>query len=177
MKRMVSVFACILTVIVFFSSASAINRSPKRSDSTDKKKTILLRDVDEKEMSSREKRRTGTVSRTDDQRKKGQAEGGTQIREKPKIFFDDSKGKEKYDYFIDNNSNGIDDRLEVKAIERQADREEGSEEKDRANSERTPAKLKPVPLAPEGISLENSGQRKREVKPEKSEKKREKDRR
>lgn len=104
MKKLLIVPVSLITLLVFFSfmvslpnhSAFAIDRSPK--DSTAKGKPAELKKIEKSEV------------------KEGNAKAADRISKWWKST-DKQKSKEKYDYFIDKNNNGIDDRLEKKSKE------------------------------------------------------------
>lgn len=78
------------------------------------------------------------------------------------------KGKEKYDYFIDRNNNGIDDRLE-KDIEAKDLKKPKIKETGPSSSEKTPTKVSPPPKIPDKIKDQGSSEKKKETKGEKKE--------
>jgi hypothetical protein len=99
-----------------------------------------------------------------------QKAGGT------KDLHEGQKGKEKYDYFIDRNNNGIDDRLE-KDIDAKDLKKTKIKETSLGSSEKIPVKVKPSPKTPEKIKDQNSSDQKKETKAEKGEGRKGRDRR
>jgi hypothetical protein len=104
MKRFLIGIVAIVTLLAFFSSALAIDRNPKDSKAKEKVKPAEFKegkkpDVKEgkatSEMKSEEAKHITPEKLTE--RLKSQ---------------DKQSAEEKYDYFIDKNHNGIDDRLE-----------------------------------------------------------------
>jgi hypothetical protein len=85
-----------------------------------------------------------------------------------KNLHEGQKGKEKYDYFIDKNNNGIDDRLE-KDKEVKDLKKPKIKETEPSSSERNPAKMKPSPKIPEKIKDQSSSEQKKETKAKKGE--------
>ena len=149
MKRIFMVFVSIAIMVAFVSSASAVDRAPKKSGSKAKKDTTEIKEMTKEETkrkareSSFSEKKTGTVynqKRTEGE-KPEKAEARSQTR----------KSKEKYDYFIDRNNNGIDDRLEKEAKARRAEKQESPKKPEaaaRATSrppDKAPAKINPVP--------------------------------
>jgi hypothetical protein len=86
------------------------------------------------------------------------------------------KGKEKYDYFIDRNNNGIDDRLE-KDIEAKQIKKPRIKETGPSSLEKNPAKVKPSPKTPEKTKDQSSSEKKKGTKAEKEEQNRGRDKR
>jgi hypothetical protein len=91
-----------------------------------------------------------------------QKAGGTKDKD------EGQRRKEKYDYFIDRNNNGIDDRLE-KDIKAKDLKKPKIKETEPSSSERNPAKVKPTPKIPEKIKDQGSSEQKKETKTEKGE--------
>lgn len=120
MKRFLIGFVAIVTLVAFFSSALAIDRAPKESKAKDKDKPTEFKEG--KKTDVREGKTKGIVT---PERKSEKIRRET--KEEVKVKGTDAekltkwlksrkkqKAKEKYDYFIDKNNNGIDDRLEGK---------------------------------------------------------------
>lgn len=107
MKRIFIVFVSIAVVVAFVSSAPAIDRAPKKSGSEAKKETTDIKEMTKEKAEQKSRKSTfkektaGTI----------QGRQGTEGKkaEKTKVR---PRTREKYDYFIDRNNNGIDDRLE-----------------------------------------------------------------
>jgi hypothetical protein len=115
MKRYLIVFVSLVTLLAFFSSALAIDQTPKESKAKKKEEPIELKEGKKREVKEGEAKGVATPEKK-----------GEKIKEKivPEKFTESLKAreeqkakekKEKYDYFIDKNNNGIDDRLEKKS--------------------------------------------------------------
>ena len=119
MKRFLIGFVAILTLLAFFSFALAIDRTPKDSKTKEKEKPAELKEYEKTEV--KEGKGKGIIS----PEKKGEkieskTKGEETVPEKLTRWLNSrekGKAKEKYDYFIDKNNNGIDDRLERKSKE------------------------------------------------------------
>jgi hypothetical protein len=120
MKKFLVVFVSLVTFLAFFSfmvslsnnSALAIDRSPKASEA--KEKPTEFKELE------RKGGKEGKTKETISPEKKGEAKTkGTVPKTQAKGLQsgEKQKPKEKYDYFIDKNNNGIDDRLERKSKE------------------------------------------------------------
>jgi len=107
MKRIFIVFASIAIMVVFVSSASAIDRAPKKSGSEAKKETTDIKEMTKEKAGQKSRKSTFTEKMTRTVQSRKGAE-----KEKPEKAKARSKTREKYDYFIDRNNNGIYDRLE-----------------------------------------------------------------
>ena len=87
------------------------------------------------------------------------------------------KGKEKYDYFIDRNNNGIDDRLEkdvkAKTIQKPEpiEKQETTRKQVPAPVEKKPTKVSPAPKVPEKVKAEKAVEKKKEGSGKEAEKK------
>jgi hypothetical protein len=151
MKKLLIAFVSLVTLLAFFSSALAIDRSPKKSEAKENKKSEELKEGQKKDVkegktqgTSTTEKRSWEVKRTSLERLSKQSK----TAEKQKV-------KEKYDYFIDKNSNGIDDRLEKrskKPVSPSAIRPASKEKpttKPSAPAVKVPEKKKEVKEAPE----------------------------
>ncbi len=106
MKRFLIASISLVTFLAFFSSALAIDRSPKKSEAKEKKKVEELKEGQKKDVKQGKAKGTTTERRSWEVKRTSPEElSKRRATEKQKI-------QEKYDYFIDKNSNGIDDRLE-----------------------------------------------------------------
>ena len=119
MKRFLIGFVAILTLLTFFSSALAIDRAPKDSKGKEKGKPVELKEYERTEV--KEGKAKGIISPEKKGEKiKSKTKGEGTVPEnltKWRKSWEKRKVKEKYDYFIDKNNNGIDDRLERKSKE------------------------------------------------------------
>lgn len=119
MKRFLIGFVAILTLWAFFSSALAIDRTPKESKAKEKEKPAELKEYEKTEV--KEGKAKGIISPEKKGEKiKSKTKGEGTVSEKLTEWLkyrEKRKAKEKYDYFIDKNNNGIDDRLERKSKE------------------------------------------------------------
>lgn len=107
MKRFLVAFISLVTVLAFFSSALAIDRSPKKSEAKEKKKTEELKEGQKEDLKQGKTKGTTTEKRSWEVKRIPPEKLGERSKTSGK-----QKVKEKYDYFIDKNGNGIDDRLE-----------------------------------------------------------------
>ena len=107
MKRFLVAFISLVTVLAFFSSALAIDRSPKKSEAKEKKKTEELKKGRKEDLKQGKTKGTTTEKRSWEVKRIPPEKLGERSKTSGK-----EKVKEKYDYFIDKNGNGIDDRLE-----------------------------------------------------------------
>jgi hypothetical protein len=97
-------------------SALAINRAPKESKANEDGKPTELKEFDEKSVKEGKDKGITSSEEKSEKTKPIMKEEAT-IPEKPSKQTEPPKkeeAKEKYDYFIDKNNNGIDDRLERK---------------------------------------------------------------
>ena len=146
MKRIFIVFVSIAIMVAFVSSASAVDRAPKKSGSEGKKDTAEIKQMTKEEAKGKARKSSFSEKRTGTVQNQKRTEG-----EKPEKAKARSRTKEKYDYFIDRNSNGIDDRLEketkAKKVEKQAPPKK-TEAARKATSRppvKAPAKTSPAP--------------------------------
>jgi hypothetical protein len=106
MKKLLIALVSLVTLLAFFSSALAIDRNPKKSKA--KEETEKLKEGQKEDLKKGKAKGTTTTERRSWEVKRISPEQlGKQSKTSKK-----RKVKEKYDYFIDKNSNGIDDRLE-----------------------------------------------------------------
>ncbi len=120
MKRFLIGFVALVTLLAFFSSALAIDRTPKESKAKEKEKPAEFKEAEKKSA------KPGEVNKVTAPEKKGE-KAKTKTKKDAKVLKELSRPskpakrvivREKYDYFIDKNNNGIDDRLEKKARKR-----------------------------------------------------------
>lgn len=107
-------------------------------------------------------------SNDSDKKEEPKEKGIPQKGGETKNLHEGQKGKEKYDYFIDRNNNGIDDRLE-KDIEAKDLKKPKIKETGPSSSEKTPTKVSPPPKIPDKIKDQGSSEKKKETKGEKKE--------
>jgi hypothetical protein len=112
MKRLLIVFVTMVFLLAFFSFTLAIDRTPKENNTT-KETEVKEGEAEgnlplEKEGEKIEKKTTGE--------KKAKETIPEKVTKWLKSL-EKQKAEEKYDYFIDKNNNGIDDRLEKKSKE------------------------------------------------------------
>jgi hypothetical protein len=160
MKKRFIIFIYMMSLIALLSSAQAINRSTKTSDSGKNKETTEPKEVQEKR-SWEVTRKTSLPSDKTVDKNENQGKFDAKSRE----------GKEDYDYFIDKNKNGIDDRQEGNMKPPEIKRREDSERKTPSASEKTPSKTNPVAKSRERTKDQDNSGSKKETKPEKIEKK------
>ncbi len=165
MKKRFIIFTCMMSIIAFLSSAHAINRSSKTSDPDKKKETTELKEVQEKRSWEVVRKTNLPSDKTTDKgeiKRKSEAKAGEK--------------KEEYDYFIDRNNNGIDDRMEGNVGTKEIRKPEISEKKSSRSPERTSPRVSPVTKSREKTKDQVKDEPKKEPKPEKIEKKREAER-
>jgi len=124
MKRFLIGFVSTVTLVGFFSfmvslpihSALAIDRSSKENKAQEKSKPTELKEFEEKDL--KEGKAKGiTSAERESEKTQPKTKVEATVLEKSKEHPTPpkkEKAKEKYDYFIDKNNNGIDDRLERK---------------------------------------------------------------
>ena len=115
MKRYLIVFVALATVLAFSSSALALDRTPKESKA--KEKPAELKEYEKTEVKEGKAKGIATPERKSEKIKRG-TKGEAATAQKLTRWLksrEKQKAKEKYDYFIDKNNNGIDDRLERKS--------------------------------------------------------------
>jgi len=166
MKKFFIVFVCMITVTAFLPSAQAINRSPKNNDSDKKKEPTETKEVKEKrswEVIRKTNLPSDKTTSTNESKRKSETKPG--------------EGKEDYDYFIDRNNNGIDDRLEGELKTKEIKKPEITEKKTPSSSERTSPRVSPTTKPKEKTKDQSTSEPKKEAKPERIEKKRGSERR
>ncbi len=166
MKKFLIAFMSMIIISVFLSSAQAVNRSSKSSDSDKKKESTEIKE-------GKERRSWEVVRKTnlpsdktidkDESKRKSETKSG--------------EGKEEYDYFIDRNNNGIDDRQEGDTKAEEIKKPEITKKKTLPSSERTSPRVSPTTKSREKTKDQDTSEPKKEVKPEKIEKKRGSERR
>ena len=161
MKRIFTGMICWITVIVFLSSVQAIDRSPKSSDSDQKKEPTEIKE-------GKAKRSFEVTRKTNSPSEKATVKDDSQKNAEAKTV----EGKEKYDYFLDRNNNGIDDRLEGNVISKEKKKPEITEKKTPSSPEKTTPKVSPVVKPKERTKTQNTSEPKKDATPEKIEKKR-----
>jgi len=129
MKRLFVIFVCALTIFCFLSTGWSIERvkKPASGNETEKQRDSVrsVSDEEEENMMQEQKETTGVET-------KGKKEEGRKEAKKKKENLLDKiskKLKDDYDYFLDKNHNGIDDRLEKEIIKKPQIKEEKKEEK------------------------------------------------
>lgn len=147
MKRIFIVFVGVVIMATFVSSASALDRAPKKSGSEGKKETTEIKEITKEEVKRKARKSSFSEKKTRTVQNLKRTEG-----EKPeKARSQTRKSKEKYDYFIDRNNNGIDDRLEKEAKAKKAKKQEPAKKPEAARKstsrppDKAPAKINPVP--------------------------------
>lgn len=149
MKKTFIVFVSIVIMATFVSSASALDRAPKKSGSEGKKETTEIKEMTKEEAKRKARKSSFSEKKTRTVQNQKRTEG--EKPEKAKARSQTRKSKEKYDYFIDRNHNGIDDRLEKEAKAKKAKKQEPAKKPEvaRKNTSRppdkAPAKINPVP--------------------------------
>ncbi|KPL02824.1 MAG: hypothetical protein AMJ73_08175 [candidate division Zixibacteria bacterium SM1_73] len=124
MKRFLIGFVSTVTLVGFFSfmvslpihSALAIDRSSKENKAQEKSKPTDLKEFKEKDLKEGQAKGITSVEKETEKTKpetKEEARVVEKADKQPKPPKRE-RAKEKYDYFIDKNNNGIDDRLERK---------------------------------------------------------------
>ena len=176
MKKIVIVFVCILTMVAFLSSASGINRSPKSNDSDREKKPTESKEVEENKTAKR-KLQTDTTSERIIRRSEATEKVTPKKSEKTKGRFEAKKTRERYDYFIDRNNNGIDDRLERHIKTKNVEKQRVIKEKTPVPSEKAPAKVIPSTKTPKKVKGTKVNEPKKETKVREADKRKERDKR
>lgn len=140
MKRIFIVFVSIATLVAFVSSASAIDRAPKKSESEAKKETTDIKKMTKEEAKRRARQSRFSETKTGIVENQGRTQG-----EKPEKAKDRPRTKEKYDYFIDRNGNGIDDRLEKETKAKKVKKQEPPKKPEAARKSTLKAPVKVAP--------------------------------
>lgn len=165
MKRLFLIFVCVVTVFCFLSngwSIEKVHKSAATGDEAKKQKDSLQSATEEEEVSiTKEQKRTNEV-----ETKEKKEEGKKEIKKKKESILDKPSksaigGKDDYDYFLDKNHNGIDDRLEKETIKKPQIREEKSKASIVREKEKAPQEtVKPAKPEKESSKKER-GERKR----------------
>jgi hypothetical protein len=183
MKKLFIVFACILITVAFLSSASAIDRDPKSNGSDTKEEPTKIKEIKEKKTTEK---KDGTATSSKEGIEKSEDKDAVvpkESLEKIKEGLDTKKSREKYDYFIDRNNNGIDDRLE-KEVKTESIKKQKSLEKQETIKKRlpVPAEKKPAQAssgtnAPKKVKETKVSEQRKETKSKETEKKSGRDKR
>lgn len=146
MKKVFPILIPFTLSVFLFSSALAIDRVPRKGDSAsgEKKEEVKssppVKTEEEITPSEKEEPKKETREQVEPKKTKKEKESGlSKILKKLKPSRKEEI-KEKYDYFIDENKNGIDDRLEKKKAEKE-DSEE-AEKTEKAVKTKTPTQTK-----------------------------------
>jgi hypothetical protein len=136
MKKVLTILIPFTLLVFLFSSALAIDRVPRKEDSTSGEKKEEMKSSSpaktEEEITPSGKEEPKKESGEQVEPKKTKKESGlSKILKKLKPSRKEEI-KEKYDYFIDKNKNGIDDRLEKKKAEKEETEEAEKIEKTKA---------------------------------------------
>jgi len=176
MKKIVIVFVCVLTMVAFLSSASGINRSSKSNDSLREKKPTESKEVKENKTAKR-KLQTDTTSEKIIRRSEATEKATPKKSEKTKGQFEAKKIRERYDYFIDRNNNGIDDRLEKHIRTKNLEKNRVMKERTPVPSEKARAKVIPSAKTPKKVKGTRVNEPKKETKVKKTDERKERDKR
>jgi hypothetical protein len=134
MKRVFLILTLFLLSVFLFSSVLAIERTPRKDNITDKEQKAETKpgpsEVGKKEESSAGKESKKVEAREAEVRKpeKEKETGLSKILKGLKGSLKE-EGKDRYDYFIDKNGNGIDDRLEKEKTEKKTEEKETAVER------------------------------------------------
>ncbi|MFH0930640.1 MAG: hypothetical protein V1890_01700 [Candidatus Zixiibacteriota bacterium] len=137
MKRVFLILVLFLLSVFLFSSVLAIERIPKKDSVADKEQKGETKPVpstvERKEESSsakemkKEEAKEAEVKKPETEKKTGISKILKGLKGSLK-----EEGKDRYDYFIDKNGNGIDDRLEKEKTEKKTEEKKAAvERKDR----------------------------------------------
>lgn len=176
MKKIGIVLVCILTMVAFLSSASGINRSPKSNDSDKEKKPTESKEVEENKTAKR-KLETDTTSEKITRRSEATEKATSKKSEKTKGQFEAKKTRERYDYFIDRNNNGIDDRLERHIRTKNLEKQRVIKERTPVPPEKAPVKVIPSTKTPKKVEATKVNEPKKETKVKKTDERKERDKR
>jgi hypothetical protein len=131
MKRFLIVFVAVVFLLVFFSFmmswsnhfALAIDRTPKENNTKEKEEPAESKEYEKTEVKEGEaegnlplEKESGKIEKKTIGEKKAKETVPEKVTKWLKSL-EKQKAEEKYDYFIDKNNNGIDDRLERKSKE------------------------------------------------------------
>ncbi|MGB2989755.1 MAG: hypothetical protein WBC98_07320 [Candidatus Zixiibacteriota bacterium] len=149
MKKTFIVFMSMVIMAAFVSSASALDRAPKKSGSDSTKETTEIKEITKEEAKRKARKSSFSEKKTRTVQNLKRTVG--EKPEKAKARSQTRESKEKYDYFIDRNNNGIDDRLEKEAKAKKAKKPEPAKKPEAARKntsrppDKAPAKINPVP--------------------------------
>jgi hypothetical protein len=169
MKRRFLVLICIITLGAFVSPVSAINRAPKKDSSDSEKKATEIKEMTKEKKDAKLKSRATSLS--DKVIRKGEGKKQTLPEKSKESKSWPKSSKDKYDYFMDKNNNGIDDRLEKKVKIKSVPKQEITKEKTPVPAEKKPAKITPVEKSPAKVRGEEPKKEKKEIKPKEVENK------
>lgn len=178
MKKTFIVLLCILTTMAFFSSALAITRDSKQSDSDKKEKPVESKEKNKDRTKITQKSKIGTYSAKAVRGSENSPKATTEKSEKTKARSEKEKSKERYDYFMDKNNNGIDDRLERKEEGKSTKKKEVVIKRAPVSKEKKePAKISPPVKTSVKVKEAKVNQPKKETTLKKVEEKKTKDKR
>lgn len=119
MKRFLIGFMVIVALLAFSSLVSAVNRAPKEDGTKEKpaeSEQYEKTELKEGEIEGSYRLESKGEKTKDDTKKEGRIKGIVPEKLPQRLqALEKQKAKEKYDYFIDKNNNGIDDRQEKKS--------------------------------------------------------------
>jgi hypothetical protein len=161
MKKSLIFVICWLAMVILVSSAQAVDRSPKTSDSEQKKEPTEIKE-------GKMKRNLEVTRKTNLPSEKTTVKDNSHKNAETKTV----EGKEKYDYFLDRNNNGIDDRLEGNLKAKETKKPEIIKRKISTTPEKTTPKATPVVKPKEKVEERKSNEPRKEEIPAKIEKKR-----
>jgi hypothetical protein len=176
MKKIFTVLVCILTTVAFLSPAWAIDRSPKNKSSEGKEKPAEFKETKKRE-SEKVTHKTGTFSEKIIRKGETTEKDAPKKSEKTKGWSGEKKSKERYDYFIDRNNNGIDDRLEKDTKAKNVKKRKAIEKKTPVPLEKAPTKVSPSTKTPKKVKEIKASEQKKETKVKNIEKKKGKEKR
>jgi FtsZ-interacting cell division protein ZipA len=165
MKRLFLIFVCVVTIFCFLSNGWSIERVQKSAatgDEAKKQKDSLQSANEEKNVNISDEQKKTTELET----KGTKEEGKKEIKKKKQNILDKLGksaigGKDDYDYFLDKNHNGIDDRLEKETTKKSQVKEEKSKASISREKEKVPQEtVKPAKPEKES-SKKETGERKR----------------
>jgi hypothetical protein len=161
MKKSLILILSWLAMVMFASSARAVDRIPKTGDSEQKKETSEIKESKVK--------RSGEVTRESSQ---GIENDINHVNDPKKAETKSVEGKGKYDYFLDRNNNGIDDRLEGNLKNRETKKQEIIKKNISSPPEKTKPQITPVVKPKERVERQSTSEPKKDETPVKIEKKR-----
>jgi outer membrane biosynthesis protein TonB len=166
MKKISTFIVGWVTVFLLFASAQAVDRSPRNGDSDQKKETTEIKEGKVKRSGETARKITFPSEKTD-----RVVEGQGKVETKT------TEGKEKYDYFLDRNNNGIDDRLEGNFKAKETKKPEVTKQKISPPPEKPAPKSSPAVKPKERVKPQTTGEPKKESTSGKTEKRRESEKR